>query len=334
MYNQTQMRSLGCIAATVFAVLGQMQAEDDLTLAAKSPYELERFFETHATFETAPLWKTLGVHEDETPLPECTDSGRDALRACSSELIIITDPNQAIVVLSQRLEYFTVYLRFVRLSEAGEQWKFGGFFEPFVKYFPSGHDVFMFGNEPYLLVTGQGAAGSGVSSTMEYWFDLHEPWMRPCLSRTIRGDWRPNGSIDEHVYSFVLALKAEKVEQISVAYNVEFVVSSAGLVIARRRDTAVFTRQSDGRFVFDLAQSTTTKKEFHELYEDLDDLSPDDFLRFNITDLKASIETPELRDWLADYLTICGDTREKRELLVSIRESRNRRKPGNSVRPR
>jgi hypothetical protein len=193
------MRWLACIAATAFAVLGQAQAEDELTLAAKSPYELERFFETHSTFETASLWKTLGVHEDEIPLPECTDS-RDALRACSSELIIVTDPNQAIVVLSQRLES-TVYLRFVRLSEAGEQWKFGGFFEPFVKYFPSGQDLLMFGNRPYLLVTGQGAAGSGVSSTVEYWFDLREPWMRPCLSRTVRGDWRPNGSMDEHVYS-------------------------------------------------------------------------------------------------------------------------------------
>lgn len=327
------MRWLACIVATAFAIFAQTRAEDDLTLAAKSPYELERFFETHAEFETAPLWKTLGVHEDEMPLPRCMDSS-DALRACSSELIVITDPNQAIVVLSQRLEMFSVYLCFVRLSGAAERWKFGGSFAPFVKYFPSGHDVLMFGNKPYLLVTGQGAAGSGVSSTMEYWFDLQNPWMRPSLSRTVRGDWRSRASIDEHVESFVLALKTEPIERISVSYNVDFMASNVGLVLARRQDTVVFTRQNDGTFVFDLAQSTATKKEFHELYEDLDSLSTDDFLRYNITNLKASIEIPELRDWLADYLATCGNTPEKRDLLFSIGESRSRRKLGKSNRPR
>lgn len=308
-----------------FALSGLAQAEDDLTIAAKSPYRLEAYFETHPAFDTGPLWTALGVHAQEhLPLPKCTDS-RDALHACSSELNIVTNPDQAIVVLRQRVELFTVYLRFVHLN--GEQWTFDGSFEPFVKYFDSGHQILMFGTKPFLLVTGQGQAGSGVSSTEEYWFDLTRPGLNPCLSRTADGKW--NGadvdlSLDVDTGGIVVWLRTDPVEQVGVAYHADFMAPGLGLVVSRRDDTVVFVRQRDGIFALDPAQSTVTRKQLHELYEDLDVLSREDFLRYNLADLKEDLEIPEVRDWLSRYLETCKDTTEKRELLRLIRQSRGK----------
>jgi hypothetical protein len=99
------MQWLAATVATSFFILGQARADGDLTNAARSPYDLERFFETNAALETAPLWDALGVHEQDRPLTDWTDS-RDA-RTCASELIVIAAPNQAIVVLSQTDHLFT-----------------------------------------------------------------------------------------------------------------------------------------------------------------------------------------------------------------------------------
>jgi hypothetical protein len=313
-----------CVLATLFLIPAQARPDDDLALAAKSPYDLEHFFETHPAFETAPLWEALDVHEEAMPLPECTDS-LHALRACSSELMIVTEPYQAIVVLSQRETLFSVCLRFLRVPRSDDQWAFGGFFAPYVKYFPSTHDVLMFGDTPYLLVTGQGQAGTGVSSAIEYWFDLREPRMHPCFSHTLHGDWNLlPGSMTAHVEGFLSTLKTEPVETITISYQADFGPSVDDQTAAFPRDEVVFTRQHDGTFTFDPALSTTTTKAIHELYEDLYDLSPDDFLRYNLADLKSDMEFPQIRAWLASYLKTCTNTPERRELLHSIRNRRQR----------
>jgi hypothetical protein len=121
--------------------------------------------------------------------------------------------------------------------------------------------------------------------------------MHPCFSHTLHGDWNQlPGAMTAHVEGVLSTLKTEPVETITISYQADFGPSVDDQTAATRNDEVVYTRQHDGTFAFDATQSTTTTKAIHELYEDLHDLSPDDFLRYNLADLKANIGFPQLRD--------------------------------------
>ena len=53
---------------------------------------------------------------------------------------------------------------------------------PLVKYFRPEHRVTRFGGKPFLIVTGQGISGSGISSKIESWIDLTREEFEPVLN--------------------------------------------------------------------------------------------------------------------------------------------------------
>jgi hypothetical protein len=57
---------------------------NDLAASAASPYELERYVETHRDFDWEPLRKAVGIKKDESiSLPRCEGAFR-GIYVCSS----------------------------------------------------------------------------------------------------------------------------------------------------------------------------------------------------------------------------------------------------------
>ena len=327
------MLSLGLFSPT-WASAGP---EDELLSAARSPYDIERFVEKTPAFDWSPLWRALKIQE-EIMLPRC-EGRRDAGRDCSSELILIAEPQVALLLLRSSPYHFEVYLRFIRESggDGQENWRFAGHFEPPVKYFDPTHKIVMFGDRPHLVVTGQGEAGTCLSTEVEYWLDLAAAEFRPVFSYTAKGTFSECGAgeLYRSVQSSVGALQTEPVASITVEYGVDF--SSAldlggtdvlPVRLGSRQDTIVYTRKVGEDFKVDEERSTASERQVEVLYEDLGSQPPnEDFLRWDLEALTAIAEGPDTgeRQWLEWFLENCPDTAEKRRLarlLETGRESR------------
>jgi hypothetical protein len=74
---------------------------------------------------------------------------------------------------------------------AGVGWRFIGGYCPSVKYFHPEHRIVELGSKPFLVVTGQGYAGTGVSSQVESWIDLSARKFDPILNFTSEAGFFP-----------------------------------------------------------------------------------------------------------------------------------------------
>ncbi len=85
-------------------------------------------------------------------------------------MLPVANPPQTIVILQHNSYDLTAYVRYRRKATTG--WELSGAFSPFVKYFKPEYRLVQTPSRPFFVVTGQGAAGVGVSSKLEYWIDL------------------------------------------------------------------------------------------------------------------------------------------------------------------
>jgi len=294
----------------------------DLAATATSPYELARYIETHNGFDWGPLWKVLGIRDESVFLQPCEEAFR-GVAGCSSELITVVDPLQVIVLLQSRPWESQVFLRYE--SAGVGRWRFAGAYAPFAKYFRPEHRIVRFGAKPYLIVTGQGNAGTGLSSKLESWIDLTANEFKPVLEFTSEGDklpW-PEG-IGRTVHGIVTSLETRPVERVAVSMNIEFEAVQDGgdkIALGGRRDRVVYVRKGTAGFEPEPSLSTATVKEVGVFYDDLDsDLGDGAFLRFNHGGLVALAKSKDEggRSWLARFLQRCPDGVESRELKALL----------------
>ena len=139
---------------------------------------------------------------------------------CATELITIVDPLQIIVLLEHRSSHFQVFLRYE--SATRDKWRFSGAYAPFVKYFRPDHRIERLGPRPFLVVTGQGNAGTGLSSREESWIDLTREEFTPALSFTSEGHlshWAETSAVKSEA-SLHLQETAQ-VERITVSMSIK-----------------------------------------------------------------------------------------------------------------
>lgn len=167
-------RTAARILLAAVAASGWIRADvaRDLAQAAESPYEIERFVETHAVFDCHPLWKAVKL-TDHTGLPACEErlhAGRD----CSSELISVLEPEQTIVLLRHNISGFEVYLRYVpeKSSSGGSQWRWVGHYQPKVKYFPPRARIVRFGSPDAEFVLDEKRSGVSAKQIEDLYEDL------------------------------------------------------------------------------------------------------------------------------------------------------------------
>ncbi len=310
------------IVAFLLPVVGAAAGVDnELALAAKSPYDIARFVDTHIAFRWEALWQALGIQKkDDVFMQPCGEMGGPK-RDCSEELVTILDPFQVILILRHNLAGPEVYLRFLRNTgpDNSGPWEFGGHYSPLVKYFEPRHRTLRFGRKPFLAVTRQGASGSGLSSEVEDWMDLTLPKFEPVFSLTTEGHY--SGLPDRvglETFAFPVSTETDSAERIQVAYQASF--TRNGETFAIRSDSATYIRRGD-EFVFDAGRSKTPEADIENIYNFGDDLpSNEDYLRYLLPQLKEIATGPqdELKDWLKRFLDECENTAEKRELQALL----------------
>lgn len=259
-----------CIGLLAMILALSVCAEaDGIATAAASPYRLAKFVETHRNFDWAPLHRALHINDASVFLPRC-EGTFEGVPPCSSELIMVADPRQAIVLIEHESSNFQACFRYWSNGNGG--WRFGGAYAPFVKYFRPEHRIIRFGARPFLIVTGQGYAGTGLSSKVEAWIDLTEREFRPALAFTAEGHSavRPGG-IWRETRGHVEWLETKPVESVTVAYSVDFESGSldGNRPLGKRQDEVVYVRKGTGKFEIDQSHSTATKVEVEKFYEDL-----------------------------------------------------------------
>jgi hypothetical protein len=309
-------------------LLGAMTCAEaeDIAAAAESPYKLAKYVDTHDDFDARALWKALNIKDQDIFLPGCQGDRRQPAQ-CSSELITVVDPLQVIVLLEDKYSEFQVYLRY--RSTGARSWRFAGAYAPFVKYFHPEHRMTRLGLKPFLVVAGQGAAGTGVTSKVEDWFDLTRPAFQPVLRFTAEATSTPAPiGIARSIRSSVVSRTTQPVERITVVLTVEFAYVEGldqRIPIGSRRDKIVYVRSGSGDFEMDRKLSTASAQEVRGFYENMEyEFSDEVLLKFNFKGLAEVAKGKDKRSiaWLTSFLERCPDSEEARKLKALLATGR------------
>lgn len=300
-------------ALSILFLLATSLSAQDITVAAKSPYDLATFVQTHQDFDWEPLWNFSAVSERGPFLPRCNQNF-SGVAPCSSEIIAIT-PGDVILLLEHLESFFQVYLRYHRTDAGG--WRITASYTPLVKYFRPEHSLRTLGAKQFLVVTSQGISGTGLSSELEDWFDLTKEAFMPVLTFIRNGHYYPFPSgIAREVRGTLVSASARPVEQITVSFDAAFENTEKDgtrTPLFSRTDRVVFTRSATGEF---------TTHEIEPFYDILDDPDPGPaaFLRFAWKPLASIAANPrdKLFPWLAAYLKTCPNTPESRKLKALL----------------
>jgi hypothetical protein len=305
-------------ALAVFSslALAQNAAEPELVRAAKSPYDFSRYVDTHPKIDWNAMWHALGVQD--TKLLGCGSLiSRDD--PCSTETVTINNPDQVIVIL-QPEGGGDLYARFQK--DPNGDWRLTGRFEAYVKNHRDRHEIFRFGNKPFLKISHQGISGSGADSEVESWFDLTLPSFDPIFGITLEGHLQrygigPSSSLSTLVSTDIVEGK----EEIQVVALVRYsVMEEQDLGFATY--TGVYERAPGQReFSFKSGKgqgAAMSQTDFDQVANITDDgPSPEKLLVYALDGLKkvASGKDADAKDWLQYVLSRCKDTQEKRTLL-------------------
>ena len=287
-------------------------AQDDLVPAAKNPYDLARYLDSHTNVAWEQVWKALGVAKP----PEAPNCEEDGAFRCSVRVITIPRPSQAILAING----FPVDL-YIRFLQQGSGWRYAGSDAELKKNHAGRYEISQVDGKPFLRVSGQGANGSDWDSEIETWFDLSLPDFNPVFGFTVQGgESRVLG-----VSRSVLANAEEGAEGvINVVVEIRFSMGHE-LDLGSAQYVATYARNS-GQKKFSLKGVkpylpdglAISNREF-ELLANIDvDRSPptERLLVFTLPRLKeiATGSSADAKDWLRAVLAACKDTPEKRVL--------------------
>jgi len=146
------------VVATIIlssVAFAQNAPNPELERAAKSPYDLARYIDSHTGFDWEPLWKSLGVVG--ASLLPCERSGD-----CSTE----TDHGSRTAADDSgdrhALEHGSLYpLSWETKAKGGAGRER---YEALIKNYPRRHEMTTWEGKPFLRVASQGVSGSDVSS--------------------------------------------------------------------------------------------------------------------------------------------------------------------------
>lgn len=290
--------------------------QENLRQAAQSPYTLKRFVDDHPNFQSNRLYSLLAIRGDVEFAPKCEQ--------CFAELIPAMDarPSQVILRLYEKDWYTEVLLRFFTNTGDANEWRYGGHYAPYVKYFPPDHKLIHLAGAPFLLITQQGNAGSGLSTKVQDWFDLNRAQFEPALSNFVSGRIVSHPQhFGREIDSQLVSFQGGMVEQLRIRYRVRYFYEDYDdtklIDLGTRTVEAVYSRAPGKEFQFDSKLSAVSKDEIDTVFGSFDpDMSNEEFLRYNLTNLKGiAIGQPSrAKNWLVDFLKYCRETPEGAQL--------------------
>src|ERR1035438_8600108 len=102
-------------------------------------------------------------------------------------------------------------------------WKFAGYHEVPLQYYPRRHEMMRFAGKPFLEISVQGASGTGVASEIAEWFDLTLPVFEPVFSFPVQGQRHMTDlDISRGVSGYAPQHQVGSVETIHLGLSVRF----------------------------------------------------------------------------------------------------------------
>ncbi len=300
---------------------------DDLAKAARSPYQIARFVQSHTDFDWEEMWKALGVaRKDDKPcLHSCDEGDR-----CTAETLWYNNELDTVLRLNNETWHSHVFLRFHRADPDRDEWRFLGYFQPDGMSFEPEHKVLRIEGQNLLFITELGDAGSDVAVVWKNLFDLNAPGFKPALRFVEAGffsgpTWLPG----REVHGFLASVEPGRPDVIKIHYMARH--HAFDVELGRTQADAVYTRLGGGKFRFDPKLSSASKEEIEAMYMRVDALGDEgryvaDFLRYDFPNLKQIAGGPptSARRWLKGYMKYFPDTPQRRELQQLLTASPKR----------
>lgn len=214
---------------------------------AKTPFDLVRFVNGHASFEWDAMGDVPGAAGDF--LDDCAAPSHD----CAAELVDVPDLREQIVVLRRGFPP-PAFLRYRKTGQGGTAWEFAGAYGAGTDLEPE-YQVTKHGAKTYFEITRRGLTESGIDIQTQDWIDLSSAKFEPAFSLitssrfTEQREYETNASI--------VSWEAEPVETLQVRYMA--LAMQDGKILGMRTADATFVRRGD-KFVFDPSRSTVPEK--------------------------------------------------------------------------
>jgi len=288
---------------------------DELLRAAKNPYDLARFIDSHLGFDWSVLWNALGTKG--TMMQPCGKLS-DGRRGCSTEVIGVQNPDQAIVLVAGDATPADAYIRYLR--QRNGSWQFSGVQEAFIRNHPRRHQVDRSIGTPFLRISSQGIYGSGIDSEVEVWYDLTKEKFEPVFRFAVQGSQRRlDAGLGRHVTATIIPEK----ESIHVALTVTFMGEDhpAEYDLGMAQLTGIFRQRTPGgAYVLESAYTDTMQNIATADFESLSNIEQnppaENLVRldlYGLTEVATGKDTAA-KNWLRDLLNRCKDTPEVRKL--------------------
>jgi len=292
------------VAIVLSSVTFAQNAPDgEISRAAKSPYDLAKYINSHDEIEWKPLWQALGI---EAP------SGIECSMNCKAELIAVQNPDQVILLVNATLPR-DVYLRYQR-EESG-MWQFTG------KYYanvwdgnPHRRNIVRAGSTQFLVVSTHGGHGSDLDEEMQDWLDLSQPGLEPVFSHLVHGGER-------RPYGYTLEMTGDAfASRTGITYRVRLFFTGFGCVLGDLSLEATYARTADPRFLIQGARlengPAIPTGDFQDLAR-VGQASDQQLFRYSLPHMTeiASAGDPKQKECLSDYLSHAARTPETEQLL-------------------
>jgi len=150
-------------------------------------------------------------------------------------------------------------------------WRFAGHYAPYVKYFPPEQKLIHLGATPFLLVTGQGNAGSGLSTKSEDWFDLNRLQFEPVFSMPVGGRIASHPKhFGREIHSSLISFRGGVTEYLRIRYTVHYffddIDNPEPIDLGTKTVEEVYSRVPRGDFEFDSTLSKVSKDEIETVF--------------------------------------------------------------------
>src|ERR1022692_4068783 len=101
--------------------------EDDLAKAARSPYRIESYVQSHTEVAWGELWGALPISKKQgkPAIHDCEERDR-----CSTDIVWLRNERDAVLRISNENWQDHVFLRFDRDDPLKDAWRFQGYYEP------------------------------------------------------------------------------------------------------------------------------------------------------------------------------------------------------------
>lgn len=312
------------LAAPAWAPPAQPKQEDRLAHAARDPYALAEYLASVPLVNWSALGRLLGVQD----LQSGPCASRPGDKECAPELIVVSNPKQAVVAVGDWSMGVELYLRYTRAQPG--VWRFEGMFENELRYYPRRHDLVRDAGITILKVSGQGARGTGLHSEMEYWFDLTQPGFKPAFQFEVEGLESRLGrdGVSRKCRTSALLLSRDAIQaSTTLSLYAEDGDNTYGL--AETGVVATYVREPTGSaFRFKAANTGPMGKgpaisleDYEALTQVYSEISDEDLIRLNFAAIKKTAAGMDggAKNWLRGFLPKAKDTPEVRELRALLR---------------